>query len=100
MSGSRDDLGKIRDLDERTATQRDEALDRVAKLPDVARPPVRQQRVEGFGRQPLPLSGVCRRLVEEMPDEQRNVRAPFAQWRHANDDDAEAVVQVASKPAV
>src|SRR5262249_20902439 len=49
-SRSRDDLGKIRNLDERATTQRHETLDRVAKLAYVARPAVGEERVESFGR--------------------------------------------------
>ena len=45
------------------------------------------------------MSGALARIVEKAADEQRDVGAPLAQRRHADDDDAQPIVQVLPKAA-
>src|SRR6478672_11318650 len=78
---------------------RDESLDEVLELPDVARPPVRGQDFYRRIRDPehrLPeLDPVA---LEKQPGQFRQVVEAFAERRHPNGDDVDPVVQVLAEP--
>ena len=71
------------------------ALDDVAQLADVAGPGIRLQRGHVVPGDRLDaLAERLRELLDEAPDQQRNVLGPLAQRRHADREDVEPVVQV------
>ena len=74
------------------------ALDEVLQFADVAGPVVARQRLHGFGRDvgdaPVHAAGV---LLHEVAHQQRNIVAPFAQRRHRDGEDVEAVVEIGAE---
>ncbi len=70
-------------------------LDRVLQLAHVARPVVRQQRVQGARREPLHLLAVgARVLLDEVADQRGNVALALAQRRQRHRHHVEPVVEV------
>jgi hypothetical protein len=79
-----------------TLLSRDDGpLDRVPKLPHVARPIVRPERGQRFGVEAVNILSVLPiELLNEVGNKQIEVLKSFAQWRDRNPENVKAVVQI------
>ena len=76
------------------------ALHDIAQFPDVSRPLVLLQRGQALARNSLDsLAERCRELVDETPDQQRDVFGAIAERRHVNRKDIQPVVEVVAERA-
>ena len=89
--------GQILRSHDGAAAEQDDAFDGVLELPNVARPVVRQQHIQGAGRE-LDLSAdALARRFQKCGDEERDVVPAFPECRQTDDDHAEAIVQIGPK---
>jgi hypothetical protein len=73
-------------------------LDRVPKLPHVARPTIRLERGQRFGVEAVNILSVLPiEFLNEVSDKQIEVRKSFAQWRDGDPENVKAIVQVLSQ---
>ena len=82
---------------DRAPAEQDDAFDGVFELPNVAGPVVRQQHIEGAGRELDLSTDALARSLQKCGDEERDVVPPFPECRQTDDDHAEAIVQVGPK---
>src|SRR5204863_1815954 len=86
--------------EDRVRTQDDRSLDRVLQLPNVARPVVAAQQLDGVALETLNLLSSLRRGAgRKTVGKHRNVLAPVTERGNRDGEDVQAIVQVLTKPA-
>ncbi len=88
-------------MDHALLAQEHRPFDAVFQLPDVARPVVLHQHVDGRRRKPLDLLAVFLGVFfQEMIGQQQHVGLALPQRRHVDGKDVQAVVEIAPEGAV
>ena len=91
-------LGKIAERYPALLSRDDGPLDRVPKLPHVARPTIRLERGQRFGVEAVNiLSVLLIEFLDEVGNKQIEVLKSFAQWRDRDPENVKAIVQVLSQ---
>ena len=85
---------QVGNIDDRTAAEHHEPLDRVLELADVAGPTIGRQRRDRCGRELDAAAGAAARAFEERLHQQGDVFTSIPQGGHVYDDNAEAVEEI------
>src|SRR5215467_15993165 len=89
------DLWEFGSADLVRVREHDGAEHRVFQLPNVAWPVIRGQQLHcGAADRGDPLSFLRRETSEEVANQLRDVLRPFAQWRHRDRKDMQAIEQI------
>ena len=95
LLGRDDLLGQAVDRDRLAVLDGHDALDDVLELADVARPGIALEQADDVGREPLRLlAHLVAVFLEEVGDEDGDVLDPFAERRHVDGDDVQAVEEL------